>query len=84
MTLRKPLHDAADLFGTFTLAVVDVRKTSMPEAGKPIQWRLLATHPVTNIVDARRIIGLYRMRWVVEEYFHTQKTGDFEALEHQI
>jgi len=56
----------------------------MPEAGKPIQWRLLATHPVTNIVDARRIIDRYRMRWVVEEYFHTQKTGDFEAFEHQI
>ena len=40
--------------------------------------RLLTTHPVTSIADARRIVDLYRMRWVVEEYFHTQKTGGFD------
>jgi hypothetical protein len=77
--LRKPLHGgAADLPDTVTLAVVDVRETSAPAGVKPLHWRLLTTHPVTNITDARRIIGLYRMRWVVEEYFHTQKTGGFD------
>lgn len=78
VTLRKPLHGAAGLPDTVTLAVVDVRETSTPEGGKPIHWRLLTTHPVTNIADARRIVDLYRMRWVVEEYFHTQKTGGFD------
>jgi hypothetical protein len=78
VTLRKPLHGATDLPDTVTLAVVDVRETSTPEGGKPIHWRLLTTHPVTNIADARRIVDLYRMRWVVEEYFHTQKTGGFD------
>jgi hypothetical protein len=79
VTLRKPLHGAAaDLPDTVTLAVVDVRETSAPDGGKPIHWRLLTTHPVANIADARRIVDLYRMRWVVEEYFHTQKTGGFD------
>ncbi|MDI4239519.1 IS4 family transposase [Bradyrhizobium sp. Arg237L] len=78
VTLRKPLHGTADLPDTVTLAVVDVRETSTPEGGKPIHWRLLTTHPVTNIADARRTVDLYRMRWVVEEYFHTQKTGGFD------
>lgn len=78
VTLRKPLHGAAGLPDTVTLTVVDVRETSTLEAGKPIHWRLLTTHPVTNIADARRIVDLYRMRWVVEEYFHTQKTGGFD------
>lgn len=80
VTLRKPLHGAAaDLPDTVTLAVVDVREASTPAGGKPIHWRLLTTHPVTSIADARRIVDLYRMRWVVEEYFHTQKTGGFDV-----
>ncbi|MGY3651355.1 hypothetical protein ACVWW2_006646 [Bradyrhizobium sp. LM4.3] len=58
--------------------MVDVRETSTAEGGKPIHWRLLTTHPVTNLVEARRIVDLYRMRWVIEEYFHTQKTGGFD------
>jgi hypothetical protein len=78
VTLRKPLHGAADLPATVPLAVVDVREASTPEGGKPIHWRLLTTHPVTNLAEARRTVDLYRMRWVVEEYFHTQKTGGFD------
>jgi hypothetical protein len=78
VTLRRPLHSAADLPDAVTLTMVDVRETSTPEGGKPIHWRLLTTHPVTNVAEARRIVELYRMRWVVEEYFHTQKTGGFD------
>jgi hypothetical protein len=76
--LRKPLHGPAALPDTVTLAMVDVRETSTVEGGKPIHWRLLTTHPVTNIAEACRIVDLYRMRWVVEEYFHTLKTGGFD------
>lgn len=79
VTLRKPLHGAAaNLPDTVGLTVVDVRETSTPEGGKPIRWRLLTTHPVANIAEAGRIVDLYRMRWIVEEYFHTQKTGGFD------
>jgi len=78
VTLCKPLHGAAGLPDTIAVTVVDVRETSTPEDGKPIHWRLLTTHSVTNIADARRIVDLYRMRWVVEEYFHTLKTGGFD------
>jgi hypothetical protein len=78
VTLRRPLHGGCDLPETVTLTMVDVRETSTPEGGKPIHWRLLTTHSVTNIAEARRIVELYRMRWVVEEYFHTQKTGGFD------
>lgn len=78
VTLCKPLHGAAGLPDTIAVTVVDVRETSTPEDGKPVRWRLLTTHSVTNIVDARRIVDLYRMRWVIEEYFHTLKTGGFD------
>jgi IS4 transposase len=74
----KPLHGAApDLPATMTLTMVDVRETSEPDDGEPIHWRLLTTHEVTNLGQARRIVDLYRRRWTIEEYFHTLKTAGF-------
>jgi hypothetical protein len=79
VVLRKPLHGAAaDLPATITLTMVDVRETSTPQDGKPIRWRLLTTHAVTNLGEARRIVDLYRMRWTIEEFFHTLKTAGFD------
>jgi Transposase DDE domain len=78
LVLRKPLHGAAaDLPATIALTMVDVRETSMPQDGKPVHWRLLTTHAVTNLGEARRIVDLYRMRWTIEEFFHTLKTAGF-------
>ena len=68
---------AADLPETITLTMVDVRDTSPPPDGKPIHWRLLTTLPIANLAEALRAVDLYRMRWVIEEYLHTQKTGGF-------
>jgi hypothetical protein len=67
--LRRPLHGASDLPPTITLTIVDVRETSAADGEKPIHWRLLTTHTVTSLAEAQRIVSLYRMRWVVEEYF---------------
>jgi hypothetical protein len=79
VVLRKPLHGAAaDLPATIALTMVDVRETSTPQDGKPIHWRLLTTHVVTNLGEARRIVDLYRMRWTIEEFFHTLKTAGFD------
>jgi hypothetical protein len=79
IVLRKPLHGAAaDLPVTIALTMVDVRETSTPQDGKPIHWRLLTTHAVTSLGEARRIVDLYRMRWTIEEFFHTLKTAGFD------
>ena len=68
---------AAPSVATIALTMVDVRETSTPQDGKPIHWRLLTTHAVTNPGEARRIVDLYRMRWTIEEFFHTLKTAGF-------
>jgi len=78
VVLRKPLHGAApDLPQTVALTLVDVRETSQPEDDEPVHWRLLTTHSVTSLDDARRILDLYRRRWTVEEFFRTLKTAGF-------
>jgi hypothetical protein len=78
VVLCKPLHGAAaDLPKTVGLHVVDVRETSKPDDGDPVHWRLLTTHKVTTLGEARQIIDLYRMRWTIEEFFRTLKTAGF-------
>ena len=64
--------------------MVDVRETSTPPDGKAIHWRLLTTHEVTSLGEARRIIDLYRLRWTIEEFFHTLKTAGFNIEEADI
>ena len=39
---------------------------------------MFTTHAVTNLGEARRIVDLYRMRWAIEEFFHTIKTAGFD------
>jgi Transposase DDE domain len=83
--LCKPLHGAArGLPKTIAVTLVDVREVSTPEGGEPIHWRLLTTHPVTRLGEARRIVDLYRMRWTIEELFRTLKTAGFDIEEADI
>jgi hypothetical protein len=77
--LCKPQNGAvADLPATIALMLVDVREVSTPQDGESIHWRLLTTHMVTSLNEARRIVDLYRMRWAIEEFFRTLKTAGFD------
>lgn len=79
LVLRKPRHGAArDLPETVTLTLLDVRETPQPQHGEPVHWRLLTTHAVTSLEDARRVLRLYRQRWTIEEYFRTLKSAGFD------
>jgi hypothetical protein len=80
VALCKPRHaNGHGLPASISLSMVDVRETSKPEDGsEPIHWRLLTTHEVKTLYQARRIIELYRLRWIIEEYFHTLKTAGFD------
>jgi Transposase DDE domain len=80
VVLCKPMHASGrDLPTTITLTMVDVRETPKPEDGsEAIHWRLLTTHEVTSFGRACRIVELYRLRWIIEEFFHTLKTAGFD------
>src|SRR4030081_3792516 len=49
-------------------------------AGPParLHWRLLTTHTVVTLADARRITGFYRQRWTIEQVFRVMKTKGFD------
>ncbi len=80
VVLCKPRHGASrELPASIPLTMVDVRETCEPKDGsEPIHWRLLTTREVTSLGGARRIVELYRLRWTIEEFFHTLKTAGFD------
>jgi Transposase DDE domain len=80
VALRRPRNGADPaLPATVALTLLDVRETSTPPDGsEPIHWRLLTTHNVTTLPQARRVIDLYRRRWIIEEFFRTLKTAGFD------
>jgi Transposase DDE domain len=81
----KPRNGAApDLPDTVVLNLVDVREIAAPESVEPVHWRLLTTHAVRSLDEARRIIDMYRMRWTIEEFFRTLKTAGFNIEEADI
>ena len=78
---RKP-ESRAKLPETVPLQLVDAREIDPPEGEVPAHWRLLTTHAVNDIADARRIVNFYRQRWTIEQLFRAMKTQGFnvEAL----
>lgn len=80
VVLRKPRHGADPaLPATVPVTMVDLREVSTPaDGGEPIHWRLLTTYSVTNPAEARRVVDLYRQRWIIEEFFRTLKTAGFD------
>jgi hypothetical protein len=80
---RKP--GGVDLPETVALSFIDARETGAPQGQEAAHWRLLTTHKVEDIEAARRIVGFYRKRWIIEQVFRTMKTKGFqiEALRQQ-
>ena len=46
-----------------------------PRGEKPIQWLLLTNHPVRDKQEIRQVVFGYTMRWRIEEFHKTWKTG---------
>jgi hypothetical protein len=76
---RPAAAKAATLPASVTLTMVEAREIDPPAGIEPAHWRLLTTHTVTDIADARRIVGFYRARWTIEQLFRTLKTQGFQV-----
>ena len=71
---NRKANGARKLPATVTVSMVDAREINPPQGEQPAHWRLLTTHQVNDMADARRMIGFYRLRWTVEQLFRTTKT----------
>lgn len=61
--------------GAVLSTVVDVREIGAPAGASPLRWVLYTDEAVRSLEEARRIIGYYEQRWLIEEFHKALKTG---------
>jgi len=66
------------------LAVVDAREINAASGVEPLHWCLLTSHEVASADDAWRIVGWYKQRWIIEQFFRVLKTQGFRLEDSQI
>ena len=60
----------------FTTNVVHaVERGTVPHGEKPLDWMLLTNCPADGLGEAMQVIDLYALRWRIEEFHRTWKTG---------
>lgn len=81
VTLNRPKRNRAEeknkLPPEVVLTLVEAQEIDAPSGVTPAHWRLLTTHSVTTLADARQITRYYRERWTIEQLFRTMKTKGF-------
>lgn len=75
---RKARGAAAKLPPRISLTFVEAREIDPPPGATPAYWRLLTTHTVATLADAKQITRFYRARWTIEQLFRTMKTKGFD------
>ncbi len=83
--LKKPTRTGAeDLPESVALNFVEVVELHPPKGAKPIHWLLLTTHEVNTVADAWRIVGWYKLRWIIEQFFRSMKTQGLRIEDSQL
>lgn len=84
VVLHRPAKTEPGLPESLRLHVVEVREPHPPTGIQPVCWRLLTTHDVDNVNDAWRVVGMYRRRWVIEQFFRLLKTQGLNIEDTQV
>ena len=85
MLLKRPCNTAdRDLPALIPVSVVEVRELDPPHGAEPVHWILLTSHPVETLDHAWRIVGWYRRRWTIEQFFRTLKRQGLRIEDSQI
>jgi len=50
-----------------------------PPGEKPLDWMLLTNAPIESLQEAREVVAGYAMRWRIEEFHRTWKTGSCDV-----
>jgi len=84
--LKRPanLTKHKELAETVEVSLVEVREVDAPAGAEPILWRLLTTHVVEDAAMAWRVIGWYRQRWHIEQFFRTLKQQGLQLEDSQL
>jgi|SRR5665213_1422864 len=85
ISLKRPMRAGNQaLPQTLPLCVVDVREIDPPAGAEPVHWRLLTTHTVNTLAEARQIVAWYRLRWIIEQVFRSLKSDCLQIEDSQM
>lgn len=84
VSLRRPGTADKALAASVELFVVDVAELDAPAGVEALHWRLLTTHSVTTVEQARQIVLWYRRRWTIEQVFRTLKSAAVQVDDSQV
>ncbi len=74
VTLRPPSQPGRQL-PPATVNVVLVQEQAPPEGEEPVEWILVTTLPIGDVEAVRKVVAYYTVRWMVEVFFRTLKSG---------
>ncbi len=74
ITLRPPPRPDRKL-PEVTINIVLVEEPNPPDGQTPIQWMLITTLPIETTEQVKEIVAYYCVRWQIEVYFRTLKSG---------
>jgi hypothetical protein len=73
ITLKSPKNEKRRR--ELALWAVWAKETEVPPKGEPIEWMLLTTLPVSSFEEAIEKLAWYTIRWGIEVYHRTLKSG---------
>lgn len=73
--LCRPVNGDRRLPATITVNVVLCEEVNPPDGEDAISWMLVTTLPIETDQDVQRIILAYCVRWQIEVFFRTLKSG---------
>ncbi len=74
VTLRAPWRHDRKLCDV-TINAVLVSEVNPPKGDVPIEWLLLTNLPIADAEQVRTVIQYYTIRWMIEVFFRTLKSG---------
>lgn len=85
MELRRPKNTIEKaLPANIPVNVVEVVEPNPPKNAEPVHWILLTTHDVSTPEQAWQIVGWYRQRWIIEQFFRTMKRQGLRIEDSQL
>jgi hypothetical protein len=85
VTLRPPQRVGQEKLPPVTVNVVLVREPNPPAGEPPVEWMLVTTLPIDTPEQVRLVVEYYCVRWWIEVFFKTLKSGcriEKRRLEH--
>ena len=55
--------------------LVEAKEVDTPAGIEPLHWLLWTTEPAETLAEVLEIVRLYKLRWVIEDYHLTLKSG---------